>query len=126
MSGARKSFTKQRHLRCVFAGWHADPRGYVAAAGSVERGQARAARRRARALHTKCSRPHVYLMRGLLNIFSLGMDQLAAQIQSHGIDASVYNHTFADVRRRAKSCRSIAPAITAPISWSVIRSAPTP
>lgn len=43
------------------------------------------------------SRPHVYLMRGLLNIFSLGMDQLAAQIQQHGIDASVYNHTFADV-----------------------------
>ena len=36
-------------------------------------------------------------MRGLLNIFSLGMDQLAAQIESHGIDASVYNHTFADV-----------------------------
>ncbi|MFY9693472.1 MAG: thioesterase domain-containing protein [Xanthobacteraceae bacterium] len=35
-------------------------------------------------------------MRGLLNIFSLGMDQLATQIQSHGIDASVYNHTFAD------------------------------
>jgi Thioesterase domain len=43
------------------------------------------------------SRPHVYLMRGLLNIFSLGMDQLAAQIQGHGIDASVYNHTFADI-----------------------------
>jgi pimeloyl-ACP methyl ester carboxylesterase len=39
------------------------------------------------------SRPHVYLMRGLLNIFSLGMDQLAAQIEQHGIDASVYNHT---------------------------------
>ncbi len=39
------------------------------------------------------SRPHVYLMRGLLNIFSLGMDQLAAQIQRHGIDASVYNHS---------------------------------
>jgi hypothetical protein len=43
------------------------------------------------------SRPHVYLMRGLLNIFSLGMDQLAAQIERHGIDASVYNHTYADV-----------------------------
>ena len=42
------------------------------------------------------SRPHVYLMRGLLNIFSLGMDQLAAEIQSHGIEASVYNHTLAD------------------------------
>lgn len=48
------------------------------------------------AIHQVVSRPHVYLMRGLLNIFSLGMDQLAAQIQSHGIDASVYNHTFAD------------------------------
>lgn len=43
------------------------------------------------------SRPHVYLMRGLLNIFSLGMDQLAVQIQRHGIDASVYNHTFSDL-----------------------------
>lgn len=40
------------------------------------------------------SHPHVYLMRGLLNIFSLGMDQLAAQIQRHGIDASVYNHSL--------------------------------
>jgi pimeloyl-ACP methyl ester carboxylesterase len=39
------------------------------------------------------SRPHVYLMRGLLNIFSLGMDQLAAQIERHGIEAGVYNHT---------------------------------
>ena len=42
------------------------------------------------------SHPHVYLMRGLLNIFSLGMDQLAAQIGQKGIDASVYNHTVAD------------------------------
>jgi pimeloyl-ACP methyl ester carboxylesterase len=42
------------------------------------------------------SRPHVYLMRGLLNIFSLGMDQLATEIESHGIDANVYNHTVAD------------------------------
>jgi len=42
------------------------------------------------------SRPHVYLMRGLLNIFSLGMDQLAVQITSHGIAASVYNHTLAE------------------------------
>jgi len=42
------------------------------------------------------SRTHVYLMRGLLNIFSLGMDQLATEIESHGIEASVYNHTLAD------------------------------
>jgi hypothetical protein len=45
---------------------------------------------------TVLSRPHVYLMRGLLNVFSLGMDQLAAQIARHGIAASVYNHTLAD------------------------------
>ncbi len=44
----------------------------------------------------EASRPHVYLMRGLLNIFSLGMDQLAAEVQSHGIAADVYNHTVAD------------------------------
>jgi Thioesterase domain len=47
-------------------------------------------------IHQAVSRPHVYLMRGLLNIFSLGMDELATRIQNHGIDASVYNHTFAD------------------------------
>ena len=35
-------------------------------------------------------------MRGLMNIFSLGMDQLAAQVQRYGIDASVYNHTYAN------------------------------
>ncbi len=43
--------------------------------------------------HDDASHPHVYLMRGLLNIFSLGMDQLAAQIAHNGIDASVYNHS---------------------------------
>src|SRR5215472_8313039 len=43
--------------------------------------------------HDQASRPHVYLMRGLLNIFSLGMDQLAAHIARNGIDASVYNHS---------------------------------
>jgi hypothetical protein len=36
---------------------------------------------------------HVFLMRGLLNIFSLGMDDLAAKIQAKGIGASVHNHT---------------------------------
>jgi pimeloyl-ACP methyl ester carboxylesterase len=42
------------------------------------------------------SHPHVYLMRGLLNIFSLGMDQMAVQLARQGIDASVYNHTLAE------------------------------
>ena len=55
-----------------------------------------AARGATKMTHEVVSRPHVYLMRGLLNIFSLGMDELATQIQRHGIDASVYNHTYAD------------------------------
>ena len=42
------------------------------------------------------SRAHVYLMRGLMNIFSLGMDQLAAAIAQRGIPATVYNHAEAD------------------------------
>ncbi|MGE3871058.1 MAG: alpha/beta hydrolase [Pseudorhodoplanes sp.] len=51
---------------------------------------------------------HVYLLRGLLNIFSLGMDDLAAKIQARGVSASVHNHsewqTLADdiaARRKA-------------------------
>ena len=38
-------------------------------------------------------RAHVYLLRGLMNIFSLGMDTLAEKIQRHGIYATVHNHT---------------------------------
>jgi hypothetical protein len=47
-------------------------------------------------IHEAASRPHVYLMRGLMNVFSLGMDQLAAAIAGHGIEASVSNHAEAD------------------------------
>ncbi len=36
---------------------------------------------------------HVYLFRGLLNVFSLGMDELADKIRATGIAATVYNHT---------------------------------
>ena len=39
------------------------------------------------------SNGHVYLLRGLLNIFSLGMDDLASKIQAKGISASVHNHS---------------------------------
>jgi pimeloyl-ACP methyl ester carboxylesterase len=34
----------------------------------------------------------VYLLRGLLNIFSLGMDDLASKLQKRGVNAIVYNH----------------------------------
>lgn len=50
----------------------------------------------AKELHEAAPRAHVYLMRGLMNIFSLGMDQLAAAIAGHGIEASVNNHAEAD------------------------------
>jgi hypothetical protein len=49
------------------------------------------------ALATKPSmaepRAHVYLLRGLMNIFSLGMDTLAEELTRHGVYATVYNHT---------------------------------
>jgi hypothetical protein len=39
------------------------------------------------------STAHVYLLRGLMNIFSLGMDDLAAKIQARGITATLHNHS---------------------------------
>jgi hypothetical protein len=41
---------------------------------------------------TQASQTHVYLMRGVLNIFSLGMDQIANRLEQQGIGASVHNH----------------------------------
>jgi pimeloyl-ACP methyl ester carboxylesterase len=38
------------------------------------------------------STAHVYLLRGLMNVFSLGMDELAAKIRAQGIIATVHNH----------------------------------
>lgn len=36
--------------------------------------------------------PHVYLMRGLANVFSFGMDDLAAKLNARGIPATVYEY----------------------------------
>jgi pimeloyl-ACP methyl ester carboxylesterase len=43
-------------------------------------------------------RPHqrVYLLRGFMNVFSLGMDQLAAELRQRGVEAVVGNHTLSD------------------------------
>jgi hypothetical protein len=38
------------------------------------------------------SRAHVYLLRGLMNIFSLGMDTLGAELSKRGIYTTVDNH----------------------------------
>jgi hypothetical protein len=39
------------------------------------------------------SRAHVYLLRGLMNVFSLGMDTLATELSRRGVYATVHNHT---------------------------------
>ncbi|MET0879648.1 MAG: hypothetical protein ABWY14_21160 [Tardiphaga sp.] len=36
---------------------------------------------------------HVYLLRGIFNVFSLGMDQIAYKLQGAGVVATVHNHT---------------------------------
>jgi pimeloyl-ACP methyl ester carboxylesterase len=38
-------------------------------------------------------RAHVYLLRGLMNIFSLGMDTLATELTKRGVYATVYNYS---------------------------------
>src|ERR1700689_4543609 len=38
------------------------------------------------------SRAHVYLLRGLLNVFSLGMDTLAEELNRRGAYATGHNH----------------------------------
>lgn len=37
--------------------------------------------------------PKVYLLRGFMNVFSLGLDELSAKIERRGIRSEVYNHT---------------------------------
>jgi hypothetical protein len=39
------------------------------------------------------SRAHVYLLRGLMNIFSLGMDTLSEELNRRGVYATVHNHS---------------------------------
>jgi len=41
---------------------------------------------------TSAKSTHVYLVRGVLNIFSLGMDEIAVKLQRKGIPATVHNY----------------------------------
>lgn len=43
----------------------------------------------------QANQPRVYLLRGLANIFSLGMDDLATKLRARGIEASV--HSYVDL-----------------------------
>jgi hypothetical protein len=69
-----------------------DPNAVVSTAGAATA----APRAAAKDARETASLPHVYLMRGLMNVFSLGMDQLAVMIARHGIETSVHNHAEAD------------------------------
>ena len=40
------------------------------------------------------STAHVYLLRGVLNVFSLGMDQIAAKLEQRGVASTVTNYLF--------------------------------
>jgi predicted esterase len=44
------------------------------------------------AASTAAPRYHVYLIRGFMNVFSLGMDEIAARLEKQGIQATVHNH----------------------------------
>jgi hypothetical protein len=45
------------------------------------------------ALAAPAGTPKVYLLRGFMNVFSLGLDELSAKIERRGIRSEVYNHT---------------------------------
>jgi hypothetical protein len=42
----------------------------------------------------RASTAHVYLLRGVLNVFSLGLDQIAARLQAQGIQVTISNYVF--------------------------------
>ena len=78
------------------------PNAVVSIAGAATA----APRAAAKDAHKTVSLPHVYLTRGLMNVFSLGMDQLAVIIARHGIEASVHNHAEADAVVE-RNCRAL-------------------
>jgi pimeloyl-ACP methyl ester carboxylesterase len=65
----------------------------------------------------------VYLLRGGFNIFSTGMDELAAKLRARGVDAHSYGHAqwkelAADARRRYDATRE--PIVIVGHSWGVL------
>jgi hypothetical protein len=51
---------------------------------------------------TAQARAHVYLLRGLMNIFSLGMDGLAEELSKRGVYATVSNYSESSPLRTPK------------------------
>jgi len=57
----------------------------------------------------------IYLLRGLVNVFSRGMDTLGAKMVAKGLDARVYNHTRWDELARNIIARKRSRRISYPI-----------
>ena len=71
------------------------------------------------------SHPHVYLFRGLADVFSTGMDTLADELNKRRIHATSHSHTdWKAIADRAAA--DYKAKKEARLSSSVIRSAPTP
>jgi len=64
---------------------------------------------------------HVYLLRGFINVFSLGMDEIAAELRRRGIEASVHNHlagrTLAEEAAAGYKAGTERPIILVGHSW---------
>jgi hypothetical protein len=60
-------------------------------------------------------RPEIYLLRGLFNVFSLGMDELAGKLQAQGFSSAVDNHAawgaLADRIIQARASGSNSPIV---------------
>jgi len=70
----------------------------------------------AEAQSRKAPQVRVYLLRGLANIFSRGMDTLGAELEKDGIDVTVTNHAHAfdladRLARKYKADKSVLPVI---------------
>jgi hypothetical protein len=74
----------------------ADPQGKPAAVKSVKRGAAKPGAAKQGSAKPAAAKvqtdTRVYLMRGLLNVFSLGMDTLQERLSAMGFEAEVFNH----------------------------------
>lgn len=70
---------------------------------------------------TPAPRAKVYLLRGFMNVFSLGLDELAVKIEKRGISAEVYNHTswarLANEIARDYKAGQVQPVILVGHSW---------
>lgn len=74
------------------------------------------AKEKSNAPKAKIERGHAYLLRGLGNIWSRGIDELGEQLEAEGVRLSVHNHRYwkelaAEAAEKYKSEKDFAPII---------------